>query len=67
MLVLDQREKKGRITLSLWLNSVLKTYDRAAFIYFWKIVEVLNRNMTKEKRKLINLYFASLQSDKNDL
>lgn len=69
MLVLVQREKKERITLSFWINSVMTTYDRAALIYFWKKDEVLNKQKhDKEKRKLINLYFAFLKFDKeNDL
>lgn len=51
MFVLERRERKGRITLSLWLNSVLKTYDRAAFIYFWKMVEVLNKQKYDKREK----------------
>lgn len=43
--------------------------DRAALIYFWKKVEVLNKQKyNKEKRKLINLCFVSFKSDReNDL
>lgn len=67
VLVLEQREKKGRITLSLWMNSVMTTDDRVVLIYFWRKVEVLNKqNYDKEKGKLIKWYFASLKSDKED-
>lgn len=43
VLVLEQREKKGRITLSLRMNRVMTTDDRAVLIYFWEKVEVLNK------------------------
>ena len=67
VLVLEQREKKGRITLSLWMNRVMTTDDRAVLIYFWEKVEVLNKqSYVKEKGKLIKLYFASLKSDKEN-
>lgn len=51
------------------MNSVMTTYDRTALIWFWKKVEVLNKQKyDKEKRKLINLDFAFLKSDeKNNL
>lgn len=43
----------------------MTTDDRTALIYFWKKVEVLNKqNCDKEKGELIKLYFASLKSDK---
>ena len=65
LLVLMQREKKGRVTLSLWINSAMTTYDRAAFIYFWKKDEVLNKQKyDKEKRKLINVHFEFLKFDR---
>lgn len=43
VLVLEQREKKGRITLSLRMNRVMTTDDGAVLIYFWEKVEVLNK------------------------
>lgn len=51
------------------MNSVMTACDRAALTYFQKKVEVLNKQKyDKMKRKLINLYFASFKSDKeNDL
>ena len=45
----------------------MTTDDRVVLIYFWRKVEVLNKqNYDKEKGKLIKWYFASLKSDKED-
>lgn len=45
----------------------MTTCDRATLIYFWAKAEVLNKQKYDiEKRKLINLYFASLKSDKEN-
>jgi hypothetical protein len=51
MFVLEQRTVGGgKTTLSLWMNGgVMTTDDRAALIYFWKKVEILNRSMTESK------------------